>query len=145
MQIEFTKYKVALSKGDQQLAISTASNLRMMQQQQAQLEETIRSNRAKEGLMAQRTAASAAAMAGRGQEKTFAPIMRGIGSANSQANKIATDLIRTRPDLIKNGEDPSVAFERIRAPIAVRLRKEAVPIFKPTGNIYDSGNDDMEE
>jgi len=32
MQIEFTKYKVALDKGDQQLAISTASNLRQLQQ-----------------------------------------------------------------------------------------------------------------
>ena len=138
MQIEFTKYKVALNKGDQQLAISTASNLRMMQQQQAQLEETVRSNKAKEGLMGQRNAA----MAGRGQEKTFVPIMRGIGSANQQANKIATDLIKTRPDLIQRNEDPSAAFERIRAPIAARLRKEAVPMFGPTGKVYGGGKDD---
>jgi hypothetical protein len=142
MQIEFTKYKVALNKGDQQLAISTASNLRMMQQQQAQLEETIRSNRAKEGLMAQRTAASAA---GRGQEKTFAPILRGIGQANQMASKNALELIKARPDLIQRGEKPEDALERVRSALAVKYRKEAVPIFKPTGNIYDSGNDDMEE
>jgi hypothetical protein len=37
MQIEFTKYKVALSKGDQQTAISLAANIRTMQQQQAQV------------------------------------------------------------------------------------------------------------
>ena len=141
MQIEFTKYKVALNKGDQQLAISTASNLRMMQQQQAQLEETIRSNRAKEGLMAQRTAASA----GRGQEKTFAPILRGIGQANQMASKNALELIKARPELIQKGEKPEDALERVRSALAVRYRKEAVPIFKPTGNIYDSGNDDMEE
>jgi hypothetical protein len=141
MQIEFTKYKVALNKGDQQLAISTASNLRMMQQQQAQLEETIRSNRAKEGLMAQRTAASA----GRGQEKTFAPIMRGIGQANQMASKNAMELIKARPELIQKGEKPEDALERVRSALAVKYRKEAVPIFKPTGNIYDSGNDDMEE
>ena len=142
MQIEFTKYKVALNKGDQQLAISTASNLRMMQQQQAQLEETIRSNRAKEGLMAQRTAASAA---GRGQEKTFAPILRGIGQANQMASKNALELIKARPELIQKGEKPEDALERVRSALAVKYRKEAVPIFKPTGNIYDSGNDDMEE
>jgi len=138
MEVEFAKYKVALNKGDQQTAISLASNIRMMQQQQAQLDETIRSNKAKEGLLGQRNAA----MAGRGQEKTFVPIMRGIGSANQQANKIATDLIKTRPDLIQRGEDPSAAFERIRAPIAARLRKEAVPMFGPTGKVYGGGKDD---
>ena len=141
MQIEFTKYKVALNKGDQQLAVSTASNLRMMQQQQAQIEETIRSNRAKEGLMAQRTAASA----GRGQEKTFAPILRGIGQANQMASKNALELIKARPDLIQRGEKPEDALERVRTALAAKYRKEAVPVFKPTGNIYDSGNDDMEE
>ena len=143
MQIEFTKYKVALNKGDQQLAISTASNLRMMQQQQAQLEETIRSNRAKEGLMAQRTAASAA---GRGQEKTFAPILRGIGQANQMASKNALELIKARPDLIQKGEKPEDALERVRTMLAAKYRKEAVPMFAPTGKVYGGGNDDdMEE
>jgi hypothetical protein len=141
MQIEFTKYKVALSKGDQQTAISLASNIRQLQQQQSQLEETSRHNRASEGLMAQRVAASA----GRGQEKTFAPIMRGIGQANQMASKNAMELIKARPDLIQKGEKPEDALERVRSALAVKYRKEAVPVFKPTGNIYDSGNDDMEE
>ena len=142
MQIEFTKYKVALSKGDQQTAIGLASNIRQMQQQQAQLDETIRSNRAKEGLMAQRTAASA----GRGQEKTFAPILRGIGQANQMASKNALELIKARPDLIQKGEKPEDALERVRTMLAAKYRKEAVPMFAPTGKVYGGGNDDdMEE
>jgi hypothetical protein len=141
MEVEFAKYKVALNKGDQQTAMSMASNIRTMQQQQAQLEETIRSNRAKEVLLGQRNAAAA----GRGQEKTFAPMLRGIGQANAQANRIATDLIKNRPDIINPKEDPAAAFERIRAPIAARLRKEAVPMFGPTGKVYGGDNDDMED
>jgi hypothetical protein len=142
MEVEFAKYKVALNKGDQQTAISLASNIRTMQQQQAQLDETIRSNRAKEGLMAQRTAASA----GRGQEKTFAPILRGIGQANQMASKNALELIKARPDLIQKGEKPEDALERVRTMLAAKYRKEAVPMFAPTGKVYGGGNDDdMEE
>jgi len=141
MEVEFAKYKVALNKGDQQTAMSMASNIRTMQQQQAQLEETIRSNRAKEGLLGQRNAAAA----GRGQEKTFAPMLRGIGQAKAQANRIATDLIKNRPDIINPKEDPAAAFERIRAPIAAKLRKE-LGVINPTGKVYGGDNyDDMEE
>ena len=141
MQIEFTKYKVALNKGDQQLAISTASNLRMMQQQQAQLEETVRSNKAKEGLMGQRNAA----MAGRGQEKTFAPILRGIGQANQMASKNAMELIKARPEVIQKGEKPEDALERVRSALAVKYRKE-LGVINPTGKVYGGDNyDDMEE
>ena len=141
LQIEMAKYSVSMRKGDERTAIGLASNIRQLQQQQAQLAEQSRHNKASEGMMGARIAA----MAGRGQEKTFAPILRGIGSANSQANKIASDLIKSRPDLIKPGEDPAAAFERIRAPIAAKLRKEAVPMFGPTGKMYgaaDKGEDD---
>jgi len=138
MQIEFTKYKVALDKGDQQMAVSLASNIRQMQMQQAQLDETIRSNKAKEGLLSQRNAA----MAGRGQEKTFAPILRGIGAANQMASKNAMELIKARPDLIQKGEKPEDALERVRAGLAAKYRKEAVPMFGPTGKVYGGGNDD---
>jgi hypothetical protein len=138
MQIEFTKYKVALDKGDQQLAVNLASNIRQMQVQQAQLDETIRSNKAKEGLLAQRNAAAA----GRGQEKTFAPILRGIGQANQMASKNAMELLKARPDLIQKGEKPEDALERVRAGLAAKYRKEAVPMFGPTGKVYGGGNDD---
>lgn len=145
MRIEMAKYEVSMRKGDERTALGHASNIRQLQQQQAQLQETSRHNKASEGLMGQRIAAASAAQAGRGQEKTFAPILRGIGAANSQANKIATDLIKSRPDLVKPGEDPAAAFERIRGPIATKLRKEAVPMFGPTGKMYgaaDTGEDD---
>lgn len=144
LQIEMAKYSVSMRKGDERTAIGLASNIRQLQQQQAQLAEQMRHNKASEGLMGARIAAAS----GRGQEKTFAPILRGIGSANNQANKIASDLIKSRPDLVKPGEDPAAAFERIRAPIAAKLRKEAVPMFGPTGKMYgadDSGEDDNTE
>jgi hypothetical protein len=137
MQVEFTKYKVALSKGDQQTAISMASNIRMMQQQQTQIEETIRSNRAKEGLMGQRNAA----MAGRGQEKTFAPILRGVGQANQMASKNAMELIKARPEVIQKGEKPEDALERVRSALAVKYRKE-LGVINPTGKVYGGGKDD---
>jgi hypothetical protein len=144
LQIEMAKYSVSMRKGDERTAIGLASNIRQLQQQQAQLAEVARHNKASEGLMGARIAAAS----GRGQEKTFAPILRGIGSANNQANRIASDLIKSRPDLVKPGEDPAAAFERIRAPIAAKLRKEAVPMFGPTGKMYgadDSGEDDNTE
>jgi hypothetical protein len=140
MQIEFTKYKVALSKGDQQTAISLASNIRTMQQQQAQLDETIRSNKAKEGLMAQRNAA----VSGRGQEKTFAPILRGIGQANQNASRNAMELIKARPDMIQKGESPDAAFERIRSGLAAKYRKE-LGVMNPTGKVYGSDKDDYDD
>jgi hypothetical protein len=135
MQIEFTKYKVALNKGDQQLAISTASNLRMMQQQQAQLEETIRSNKAKEGLMSQRNAA----VAGRGQEKTFAPMLRAIGQANQQAIKATEGYMKT-----PKGMADKRPYGEILGEFETRFRKSAVPMFGPTGKVYGNDDDDME-
>jgi hypothetical protein len=135
MQIEFTKYKVALSKGDQQTAISLASNIRMMQQQQAQLDETVRSNRAKEGLMAQRTAATA----GRGQERTLAPILRAVGQANQQAIKATEGYMKT-----PKGMADKRPYGEILGEFETRFRKSAVPMFGPTGKVYGNDDDDME-
>jgi len=135
MQIEFTKYKVALSKGDQQTAIAMASNIRQMQMQQAQLDESIRSNRAKEGLMAQRTAAAA----GRGQERTFAPILRAIGQANQQAIKATEGYMKT-----PKGMADKRPYGEILGEFETRFRKSAVPMFGPTGKVYGNDDDDME-
>ena len=136
MQIEYTKYKVALDKGDQQLAISTASNLRMMQQQQTQLEETIRHNKASEGLMGQRIAA---ASAGRGQEKTLAPMLRAIGQANQQAIKATEGYMKT-----PKGMSDRRPYGEILSEFETRFRKSAVPMFGPTGKVYGNDDDDME-
>jgi hypothetical protein len=135
MQIEFTKYKVALSKGDQQTAISLASNIRMMQQQQTQLEETIRHNKASEGLMSQRVAA----MSGRGQEKTFAPMLRAIGQANQQAIKATEGYMKT-----PKGMADKRPYGEILGEFETRFRKSAVPMFGPTGKVYGNDDDDME-
>ena len=136
MQIEFTKYKVALSKGDQQTAISLASNIRMMQQQQSQLDETIRHNKASEGLMSQRVAAAAA---GRGQERTLAPMLRAIGQANQQAIKATEGYMKT-----PKGMADKRPYGEILGEFETRFRKSAVPMFGPTGKVYGNDDDDME-
>ena len=53
LDIEYQKYRIAESKGDKQAMISAGSNIRMMRQQQAMLDETRRSNIAKEGIQGQ--------------------------------------------------------------------------------------------
>jgi hypothetical protein len=135
LQIEFTKYKVALDKGDQQTAISLASNIRQLQQQQSQLEETSRHNRASEGLMGQRVAA----MSGRGQEKTFAPMLRAIGQANQQAIKATEGYMKT-----PKGMADKRPYGEILGEFETRFRKSAVPMFGPTGKVYGNDDDDME-
>lgn len=53
LDIEYQKYRIAESRGNKQGMISAASNIRMMRQQQAQLDETRRSNIVKEGIQGQ--------------------------------------------------------------------------------------------
>jgi hypothetical protein len=53
LDIEYQKYRIAESKGDKQAMISTGSNIRMMRQQQMQLDEAKRHNMATEGIQGQ--------------------------------------------------------------------------------------------
>ena len=53
LDIEYQKYRIAESKGDKQAMISAASNIRMMRQQQTQLDEIRRHNKATEGIQGQ--------------------------------------------------------------------------------------------
>ena len=53
LDIEYQKYRIAESKNDRQGMISAASNIRMMRQQQTQLDETRRHNKATEGIQGQ--------------------------------------------------------------------------------------------
>jgi hypothetical protein len=53
LDIEYQKYRIAESKGDKQAMVSTASNIRMMRQQQMQLDEAKRHNQATEGIQGQ--------------------------------------------------------------------------------------------
>ena len=52
LQIEMAKYSVSMRKGDERTAIGLASNIRQLQQQQQDLAERARHNRATEGLHA---------------------------------------------------------------------------------------------
>ena len=58
MNLEMTKYEVALKKGDQQTAANLANSLETRKLLQAQLNEQIRSNKAKEGILATRAGAA---------------------------------------------------------------------------------------
>jgi len=53
LDIEYQKYRIAESKGDKQAMISAGSNIRMMRQQQMQLDEAKRHNIATEGIQGQ--------------------------------------------------------------------------------------------
>jgi molecular chaperone GrpE (heat shock protein) len=76
MNLEMTKYEVALKKGDQQTAANLANSLETRKLQQAQLNEQIRSNKVKEGILSARAGATGNRMdlevfkaTGRAQEK----------------------------------------------------------------------------
>ena len=97
---------------------------------------TVRSNRAKEGLMAQRTAATA----GRGQERTFAPMLRAIGQANQQAIKATEGYMKT-----PKGMADKRPYGEVLGEFETRFRKSAVPMFGPTGKVYGNDDDDTEE
>lgn len=102
MEMEMIKYRIAERKGDKQTAMQHAVNMRQLQQsqqqiglQQQQVAETIRSNRAKEGLMGQRIAA-----AGAGQNpglKMMQATMKGRAEAMRLAQKEVDARLRADP------------------------------------------------
>jgi hypothetical protein len=86
--MEMRKFNIATRKNDSATAMSAAQNMRILQQQQEtikqqqrQLEETIRSNRAKEGILSQRVAATSGNAGLRG--------MQAITRSRSEAMKLA--------------------------------------------------------
>lgn len=102
LEMEMVKYRIAERKGDKQTAMQHAVNMRQLQQsqqqiglQQQQVAETIRSNRAKEGLMGQRIAA-----VGAGQNpglKMMQATMRGRAEAMKLALKEVSDRLAQNP------------------------------------------------
>jgi hypothetical protein len=102
LEMEMIKYRIAERKGDKQTAMQHAVNMRQLQQsqqqiglQQQQVAETIRSNRAKEGLMGQRIAA-----VGAGQNpglKMMQATMRGRAEAMKLAQKEVSDRLAQNP------------------------------------------------
>jgi hypothetical protein len=102
MEMEMIKYRIAERKGDKQTAMQHAVNMRQLQQsqqqiglQQQQLNEQIRSNKEKAGLMSQRISASAA-----GQNpglKMMQATMRGRAEAMKLAQKEVSDRLAQNP------------------------------------------------
>jgi hypothetical protein len=102
MEMEMIKYRIAERKGDKQTAMQHAVNMRQLQQsqqqiglQQQQLNEQIRSNKEKAGLMSQRIAA-----VGAGQNpglKMMQATMRGRAEAMKLAQKEVSDRLAQNP------------------------------------------------
>lgn len=88
LQMEMRKFNIATRKNDSATAMSAAQNMRILQQQQEtikqqqrQLDETIRANRAKEGILSQRVAATSGNAGLRG--------MQAVARSRSEAMKLA--------------------------------------------------------
>jgi hypothetical protein len=58
LNLEHQKYKIAERRGDRAAMMSAYQNMRMLKQHEATLGETIRSNKAREGILAQRASAA---------------------------------------------------------------------------------------
>jgi hypothetical protein len=134
LDIEYQKYRIAESKGDKQAMISAASNIRMMRQQQAQLDETRRSNIAKEGLEGQRYALLKSQYA----NKSMAPYINAFGKAEDRAIQAANGYMRSRSGMMDKRPYPEIVEE-----FAKKYRKNAGASigFGPTGKTYDTDED----
>jgi hypothetical protein len=127
LNMEMAKYRVALAKGDQSAAMSYAQNIRMLQQQQSQLAETIRANKANEGLKGQQIAAATSGAKG------MAPYMNAFGRAQDRALKAVGEYKKT-PEGMKD----KTPFDTLVNNYTKKYMRTAVPNFGPTGNIYDN-------
>jgi hypothetical protein len=130
MQIEMTKYKVSLDKGDQTAAMAYAQNVRQLQQQQTQLAEVMRHNKATEGLQGQQIKASTSGAKG------MAPYMNAFGRAQDRALKAVSEYKKTT-----EGMKDKTPFDSLVANYTRKYMRTAVPSFGPTGNIYDDSED----
>jgi hypothetical protein len=97
MEMEMIKYRIAERKGDKQTAMQHAVNMRQLQQsqqqiglQQQQLNEQIRSNKEKAGLMSQRISASAA-----GQNPGL-KMMQATMKGRAEAMRLAQNEVKAR-------------------------------------------------
>ena len=95
MQIEMRKYNIAARKNDSATAMSAAQNMRILQQQQetikqqqAQLAETIRANKAKEGILSRQVAAKSGTAGLRS--------MQGVARSRAEAIKLAQNEVNAK-------------------------------------------------
>jgi hypothetical protein len=97
MEMEMIKYRIAERKGDKQTAMQHAVNMRQLQQsqqqiglQQQQLNEQIRSNKEKAGLMSQRIAA-----VGAGHNPAF-KMLQLTGAQREKALRLAQNEVKAK-------------------------------------------------
>jgi hypothetical protein len=107
MEMEMIKYRIAERKGDKQTAMQHAVNMRQLQQsqqqiglQQKQLDESIRSHKANEGLMGQRIAA-----VGAKQNPAF-KMLQLTGAQREKALRLAQNEVK-----LKLAADPGAAIK----------------------------------
>ena len=134
LDIEYQKYKIAESRGDKQAMISAASNIRTMRQQQAMLDETRRSNIAKEGLEGQRYALLKSQYA----NKSMTPYINAYSKAEDRAIQAANGYMKSRSGMMDKRSYPEIVEE-----FAKKYRKNAGASmgFGPTGKTYDTDED----
>jgi len=134
LDIEYQKYRIAESRGNKQGMISAASNIRMMRQQQTQLDEIRRHNIAREGLEGQRYAI----LKSQNANKSMAPYINAFGKAEDRAIQAANGYMKSRSGMMDKRPYPEIVEE-----FAKKYRKNAgVSIgFGPTGKTYDTDED----
>jgi hypothetical protein len=131
LRLNLKQFEIAQRKGDTQAAASLAAQERQLMQQGRQLElqrqqlaETTRSNRAREGIAAQR-----ATSGGGGMQKAY---LAGISKAQDRAARIAKDNwgnIAVQGDLRKQGFQ---SFDQYYDNLVKKEMKRAVPIYGVT-------------
>ena len=128
MQIEMRKYNIAESKNDRTGMISAAQNIRMMRQQQSQLDETIRHNKASEAIASSRASQSTAGL------KAF---YSGMGQARQLASREATKLWSDPIERSKLEKSGVKSYDQLLQQRIQQHMKYAMPIYGVTPDDSD--------
>ena len=134
LNLEHQKLKIAERKNDKSAMLSAYQNIRMLKQHEATLAEQVRHNQATEGL----TGMHYAALKSQYANKSMAPYINAYGKAEDRAIKVAGDYMKTQAGMMDKRPYPEIVEEFAR-----KYRKNAGASigFGPTGNIYDSDED----
>jgi hypothetical protein len=121
LNLEHQKYKIAERRGDKAAMMSAYQNMRMLKQHEATLGETIRHNKASEGILAQR--ASAASNPG---IKAF---YAGQAQARNLASREATKQWENTYDRTKLKEQGITTYDQLFNQRLKQHMKSAMPIY----------------
>jgi hypothetical protein len=133
LNLEHQKYKIAERKGDRAAMMSAYQNMRMLKQHEATLNETIRHNKASEGILAQRAAALTSGA------KAAAPYMNAALKADALALKATDSYLKTAKgmaDKRSHDEILNAYTKKYRTQLGTSIG------FGPTGKTYDSDEDE---